>query len=154
MAALRLSASSSEVVETAHLDDVCGARPRAKVGCAQMEFVHSQSLCGLRGGGKGGGLPGSDMMVRSMMTASFSIALLSLHSLRDATAFLGTSAVVSNKHDLGGSSSKPCRWGHRSTQVIMETAMVSDSVVDVKAKVLQLAAVMDRGGMANPGKKM
>ncbi|CAM9239450.1 unnamed protein product [Ectocarpus sp. 12 AP-2014] len=30
--------------------------------------------------------------------------------------------------------------------------MVSDSVAGVKSKVLQLAAAMDRGGMANPGK--
>lgn len=30
--------------------------------------------------------------------------------------------------------------------------MAADSVVDVKAKVLQLAAVTDRGGMADPGK--
>ncbi|CAN0194932.1 unnamed protein product [Ectocarpus sp. 6 AP-2014] len=30
--------------------------------------------------------------------------------------------------------------------------MVSDSVAEVKSKVLQLAAAMDRGGMANPGK--
>lgn len=31
--------------------------------------------------------------------------------------------------------------------------MTAQSVVDVKSKVLQLAAVMDRGGMANPGKR-
>lgn len=30
-------------------------------------------------------------------------------------------------------------------------AMAADSLVDVKAKVLQLAAVTDRGGMADPG---
>lgn len=35
---------------------------------------------------------------------------------------------------------------------VTDTAMIADGVMDVKAKVLQLAALMDRGGMANPGK--
>lgn len=30
--------------------------------------------------------------------------------------------------------------------------MAGDGVAEAKSKILQLAAVMDRGGMANPGK--
>lgn len=41
-----------------------------------------------------------------------------------------------------------CRASDTST-----VKMAGDSVAEVKSKILQLAAVMDRGGMANPGKK-
>lgn len=80
------------------------------------------------------------------MLAPLSIALLSLSTLRDAAAFVPSSSLLrtgNSKHDLGR---EPDRRGRT------QTAMATDSVVDVKAKVLQLAAVTDRGGMADPGK--
>ncbi|CAM9457603.1 unnamed protein product [Ectocarpus fasciculatus] len=39
----------------------------------------------------------------------------------------------------------------RAMPMASPVRMVSDSVAEVKSKVLQLAAAMDRGGMANPG---
>lgn len=86
------------------------------------------------------------VMVPPPMLASLSIALLSLSTLRDAAAFVPSSSLLrtgNSKHDLGR---EPDRRGRT------QTAMATDSVVDVKAKVLQLAAVTDRGGMADPGK--
>lgn len=85
------------------------------------------------------------------------IALLGLASLRDASAFVLSTSSTSNHHHVVATegqkhSNLHRHCGLRAAKGAAETTMAADSVVDVKSKVLQLAAVMDRGGMANPGK--
>ncbi len=71
-----------------------------------------------------------------------SIALLSFASLRCADSFLSTT------------SAKPTFPRHVRHFGNLEAKMAADSVAEAKAQVLQLAAAMDRGGMANPGEKL
>lgn len=81
---------------------------------------------------------------------------LVLAFLSSASAFVSTSSSTSALQVLSCHRRRgymyPAAAVSRATTMASPVQMVSDSVAEVKSKVLQLAAAMDRGGMANPGK--
>lgn len=68
-----------------------------------------------------------------------------------STSSLSTSRHVSTAAVAVTPPLRQQRPGARATTARPATKMAADSVADIKCKVLQLAAIMDRGGMANPG---
>lgn len=102
------------------------------------------------------------VMTPAAMIAVPAIALLWLAGFaEDAAGFVvstspshavATEAGRLHQRQLQPQQHRCCRQRARGlAETRMKTA--ADNVVGVKSKLLQLAAVMDRGGMANPGKR-
>lgn len=85
------------------------------------------------------------------------IALLGLAGFaEDAAAFVvpeGRLHQHPRQHQHQHQRQHRCRGQRARGLAETKLKMAAENVVDVKSKVLQLAAAMDRGGMANPGKR-
>lgn len=91
-----------------------------------------------------------------------SVIALGLAWFGSVSAFVPTSAKATSyplqiRRELSPTAARVNRAHQQQrcgASAVSTATMAGDSVVEVKSKILQLAAVMDRGGMANPGKRI
>lgn len=84
-----------------------------------------------------------------------SVITLGLAWFGPVSAFVTTSYPLQIRQELVRKTAgvnRVCQQERCGASAVSTVTMAGDGVAEVKSKILQLAAVMDRGGMANPGK--
>lgn len=86
-----------------------------------------------------------------------SVITLGLAFLVPVAAFVTTSYPLQIRRELlrrTAGVNRVCQQERCGASAVSTVTMAGDGVAEVKSRILQLAAVMDRGGMANPGERI